>query len=345
MDLQAMINGKNGISPAAEQPRLSKEEYAAQKQAEREAVWARVDAQTETVFSSGDAFKDFLNFTAKCNPQRTANLLLLHEQNADATQVKTFEGWQEAGRSVQRGAEGYTFLLGQEYERDDGTKANGYTIGKMFDISQTRGRQPQNMDNQQFQPDEMLAALIESSPVRFEVSGDVPENVQAQYMPQSRTLYVRDGMDVDTTFRAIARELAHATFAPTGTGYDRKLFSAQSYCAAYTVAQRYGMDTAVFNFDKVVLSCAAMDTQSKRLFLSDVKSAVYPIAQRIDHSLASVEHTMVADGFAVAGVGEYGEHIGKAQITQAAHTAPEKAAETPITKPSKAKSAKQHDAR
>lgn len=342
MDLQAMINGKNGIAPAAEQPRLSKEEYAAQKQAEREAVWARVDAQTETVFSCGEAFKDFLNFTAKCNPQRTANLLLLHEQNADATQIKTFEGWQEAGRSVQRGAEGYTFLLGQEYERDDGTKANGYTIGKVFDISQTRGRQPQNMDNQQFQPDEMLAALIESSPVRFEVSGDVPENVQAQYMPQSRTLYVRDGMDVDTTFRAIARELAHATFAPTGTVYDRKLFSAQSYCVAYTVAQRYGMDTAVFNFDKVVSSCAAMDTQSKRLFLSDVKSAVYPIAQRIDHSLASVEHTLVADSFAVIG---NGENVSKTQTAQAIHATTEKPVEAPSAKPTKTKSSKQHDAR
>ncbi|MEG2931887.1 MAG: hypothetical protein RR825_08860, partial [Ruthenibacterium sp.] len=126
-----------------------------------------------------------------------------------------------------------------------------------------------------------------------------------------RTLYVRDGMDVDTTFRAIARELAHATFAPTSTVYDRKAFSAQSYCAAYAVAQRYGMDTAVFNFDKVISNCASLDTQSKRLFLSDVKSAVYSIAQRIDRSLASVEQTLVADGFAVVGAGE---NMGKGQI-------------------------------
>ncbi|MEG2931801.1 MAG: ArdC-like ssDNA-binding domain-containing protein, partial [Ruthenibacterium sp.] len=116
MDLKSLINSKNGTAAVAEQPRLSKEEYAAQKQAEREAVWARVDTQTEAVLGSGEALKDFLDFTAKCNPQRTANLLLLHAQNPEATQVKTFEGWQEAGRSVQRGAEGYTFLLGQKYE-------------------------------------------------------------------------------------------------------------------------------------------------------------------------------------------------------------------------------------
>ncbi|MEG2931886.1 MAG: hypothetical protein RR825_08855, partial [Ruthenibacterium sp.] len=56
----------------------------------------------------------------------------------------------------------------------------------MFDISQTRGRQPQSIDNQQFQPDEMLAALIESSPVRFEIFEQVA--VFAQQNAQSSGL-------------------------------------------------------------------------------------------------------------------------------------------------------------
>ena len=44
-----------------EQPRLSKEEYAAMKQAEREDVWARVNAQAEAVFKDDASMKGFLN--------------------------------------------------------------------------------------------------------------------------------------------------------------------------------------------------------------------------------------------------------------------------------------------
>ena len=42
-----------------------------------------------------------------------------------------------------RGGEaGYTALIGQDYTREDGTAASGYYVGKKFDVSQTRGRQP-----------------------------------------------------------------------------------------------------------------------------------------------------------------------------------------------------------
>ncbi len=169
-----------------------------------------------------------------------------------------------------------------------------------------------------------------------------------------------NGMDIDTTFRAVARELAHASFAMPGTAYDRKAFSAQSYCAAHAVAQRYGMDTAVFNFDKVVANCASLDTQSKRLFLSDVKSAVYPIVQRVDRSLTAVEHTMVAatrrrlPPFASQTVECLQQSTGLlianatgsfAVMGADKNVRSEKATEAPAAKPAQVKSAKRQDAR
>ena len=86
MDLTSLL--KRAEAPEQEKPQLSKEEYAAQKKAEREALWERVDTQVSEVFQDGASLKGFLDFMAQCNPQRTANLLLLYEQNPEITWAK-----------------------------------------------------------------------------------------------------------------------------------------------------------------------------------------------------------------------------------------------------------------
>ena len=50
MNLAELLGKKHKEQTENETPRVSKEEYAAQKKAEREAVWERVDAQTARVF-------------------------------------------------------------------------------------------------------------------------------------------------------------------------------------------------------------------------------------------------------------------------------------------------------
>lgn len=185
-----MIGKKQEPQPQQEQPQLSKEEYAAMKQAEREEVWSRVNAQADSVFKDDESMKGFLNFMANCTPQSTRNLLILYEQNPEITHPRTFDKWKEAGRSIRSGEKGYTFFAEQEYEKD-GIKANGYTITKAYDISQTRG--PQSLPPQQHLPEEIIAAMVEQSPVQLAISDQLPQGVQAQYVPKQRTIFVRTG--------------------------------------------------------------------------------------------------------------------------------------------------------
>ena len=44
MDLTKLMKGPAEAEPVQEQPKLSREEYAAQKKAEREELWTRIDA-------------------------------------------------------------------------------------------------------------------------------------------------------------------------------------------------------------------------------------------------------------------------------------------------------------
>ena len=135
--------------------------------------------------------KGFLNFMANCTPQSTRNLLILYEQNHEITHPRTFDKWKEAGRSIRSGEKGYTFFADQEYTKEDGTIANGYTITKAYDISQTRGPQP--LPPQQHLPEEIIAAMVENSPVPLAISDQLPQGVQAQYVPKQRTILSETG--------------------------------------------------------------------------------------------------------------------------------------------------------
>lgn len=292
-----MIGKKQEPQPQQEQPQLSKEEYAAMKQAEREEVWSRVNAQADSVFKDDESMKGFLNFMANCTPQSTRNLLILYEQNPENTHPRTFDKWKEAGRSIRSGEKGYTFFAEQEYEKD-GIKANGYTITKAYDISQTRGPQP--LPPQKHLPEEIIAAMVEQSPVQLAISDQLPQGVQAQYVPKQRTIFVRNGMDETATICAIAREQAHASFDAVGSGYYRQAYAAQAYCAAYVAAQKFGLDASVFQFDKVCHSCAQLTPEEKRGFIGDVKRAAYSINRDVQRSFRDLEQAIQPDEFSVA---------------------------------------------
>ena len=117
MDLTTLMKGPAEAEPVQEQPKLSREEYAAQKKAEREELWTRIDALTVDAFKYGSSLRGFLDFTAQCSPERIENLLLFHSDAPEATWLKTFDEWKMAGRSVRGGEAGYTALIVQDFTR------------------------------------------------------------------------------------------------------------------------------------------------------------------------------------------------------------------------------------
>ena len=107
-------------------------------------------------------------------------------------------------------------------------------------------------------------------------------------------------MDETATICAIAREQAHASFDAVGSGYYRQAYAAQAYCAAYVAAQKFGLDTSVFQFDKVCHSCAQLTPEEKRGFIGDVKRAAYSINRDIQRSFRDLEQAIQPDDFSVA---------------------------------------------
>lgn len=186
--------------------------------------------------------------------------------------------------------------MGQVYE-NNGRKASGYNIGKVFDITQTRGRPVP--PPAEYQVDELVAASIESSPVPIQISDSLPDGIQAQYVLKNRTIYVRNGMDAGTTLCAIVRERAQADFHKDYT-YNRQAYAAPSYCTAYMVAHRYGLDTAAFNFDRVVALYGNLGKEQQRGFLSDVNTVGGGLLRSLSRTLAVQTRELPAAEYAVA---------------------------------------------
>ena len=290
MDLNKYLN-----ETAAPETKYSKEEYAAMKKTEREAVWVQVDARMGEVLADASTLQGFLDFMSQCR-NSLPNQLLLSGQNADITDARTFQQWKDAGRHIRTGEEGYTAIVGQVYE-NNGRKASGYNIGKVFDITQTRGRPVP--PPAEYQVDELIAASIESSPVPIQISDSLPDGIQAQYVPKNRTIYVRNGMDAGTTLCAIVRERAQTDFHKDYT-YNRQAYAAPSYCTAYMVAHRYGLDTAAFNFDRVVALYRNLGTEQQRGFLSDVNTVGGGLLRSLSRTLAVQTRELPAAEYAVA---------------------------------------------
>lgn len=282
MDLSKYVNEPAVPEKGGQQ--FSKEEYAAMKKQEREELWAEIDTKAQEVFKDDASLRGFLDFVARCTPQKTSNLLLLYSQNPEIRQVKTFEKWKDERRTLKKGAHGYKFIATQEYEKD-GEMMQGYSICRVYDVSQIRMQQPEPQEPEPME--EIMKALFREPPVPIQIADNLPDTVQAQYVPAQRIVFVRNGMSEVATFHSVNRELACAALDHRDGKYKRADVSAQAFCAAYVVAQRYGVDTSGFHFDRVceLQQNGAKDPKELRSFLNDVRTATYELKRQMDRNL------------------------------------------------------------
>ena len=120
-------------------------------------------------------------------------------------------------------------------------------------------------------------------------------------LQDSQYLVLEDAVERSecTTLCAIVRECAQADFHKDYT-YNRQAYAAPSYCAAYMVAHRYGLDTTAFNFDRVVALYRNLGTEQQRGFLSDVNIVGGGLLRSLSRTLAVQTRELPTAEYAVA---------------------------------------------
>ena len=258
---------------------FNKEEWAAQKQEQRKAAYELIDTTCEKMMADGGAFQQYLDVQGHFDRYSVNNAILVSAQMPEATQLKDYGSWKQSRAYVDKDAQKVTILEpGKEYEREDGSKAVGYNAKVVYDISQTSAKdrqQPQEAKTMR----ELVSAMIDASPVSFVPVDDL--ELPAFYDSAQQTIFIKTGLNEEQLFVSMAKEVSAAVF-DFKHKESRDASEFKSFCVAYMVSSRYGVDTKGFNFDKLPKEFEGMETQefkgqlgSMRDVLGEIQSDMY----------------------------------------------------------------------
>lgn len=258
---------------------FNKEEWAAAKQAQRQEAYEMIDTTCEKMLTDGDVFRQYLDVQGRFDRYSVNNAILVAAQMPEATQLKDYNGWKQSRAYVDKDASKIIILEpGKEYTRDDGTKAVGYNAKAVYDVSQTTAKdrqQPQEKKSIR----ELVSAMIDASPVGFQPVEEL--EVPAFYDSSQQTIFIRTGLSEEQLFVSMAKEVSAAVF-DFKHNESRDASDFKSFCVAYMVSSRYGVDTRGFNFGRLPKEYEGMDTQafkgelgSMRDVLGEIQSDMY----------------------------------------------------------------------
>lgn len=258
---------------------FNKEDWAAQKQAERKEAYELIDTTCAEIQSDGNSFQKYLDVQGRFDRYSVANAILVSAQMPEATQLKDYNKWKQSRVYVNKDAQKITILEpSKEYTREDGSKAVSYNTKTVYDISETsaNGRTEQPEPKQMR---ELVSALIDASPVSFQPVDDL--EMASYYDSSQQTIFIKTGLNDEQLFVSMSKEVAAAVY-DFKYNESRDSSDFKSFCVAYMVSTRYGVDTKGFNFDKLPREFEEMDTQafkgelgSMRDVLGEIQSEMY----------------------------------------------------------------------
>lgn len=265
---------------------LSPQEWAEKKQLEKEALYQQIDSTAEEISESPDKLKGFLDLQARMDRYSSANALLIYSQLPEATRIKDFTGWGEDNVRVKKGAKSISILEPVEYTKNDGSTGISYKVKKMFDVSQTNGKkQPAPTLNRD--PEEVVAVMIDTSPVEVEVIDEMPQpGMGAFYKNEDQTLYIQRGFgDAVKLCQNVAQELAFAQLSMENDSYNRREMGFKAVCVGYMVCKKLGIDTKSFAINRMPADWKDMDAKAVRSELSQMRSALGEIHSRVSDEI------------------------------------------------------------
>ena len=258
---------------------FNKEEWAAQKQEQRKEAYELIDTTCGQMMTDGGAFQQYLDVQGHFDRYSVNNAILVSAQMPEATQLKDYGSWKQSRVYVDKDAQKVTILEpGKEYQREDGSKAVGYNAKIVYDVSQTSAKDRQQPQEQKTMR-ELVSAMIDASPVSFVPVDDL--ELPAFYDSSQQTIFIKTGLSEEQLFVSMAKEVSAAVFdCKHKESRDDSDF--KSFCVAYMVSSRYGVDTKGFRFDKLPKEFEGMETQefkgelgSMRDVLGEIQSDMY----------------------------------------------------------------------
>ena len=258
----------------------SKDDWIKQRNENRALAYEMLEAATDEL-NNPDTVMAYLDIQSKFDRYSVSNALLVAYQNPEATRLCDSKTWQKNHVFINKGETGIIILEpGKEYTRDDGKTVIPYNAKKVFDISQTNAKPRQNNVKT---PDArvVVKAMITTSPVPVKISNELPEGVNAHYQPETKTIFIRQGLEGDEIVRALSKEIAFARLDKGDFNRENLEFKAQAI--SYIATSRSGFEPEPITSlsDKF----SSLDAKEKRAELTQARDHANTIANTVRKAL------------------------------------------------------------
>ena len=295
-----------------------------------------------------EKFKEYLTTMSKFYNYSFNNTLLIAMQKPDATLIAGYTSWQRNfDRQVMKGEKGIKILAPAPYkakeEREkldpdtqkpvldaDGKPVTetvevmrpAFKVVSVFDVSQTDGKElPDIAVDELTGSVENYAAFFEALkqespvPISFE---DIPGGAKGYFSHAENRIAIQDGMSEIQTIKTAIHEIAHAklhAIDPTEKiapeeRKDRHTKEVEAESVAYTVCQRYGIETSDYSFGYIAGWSSDKDTKELKGSLETIRSTAAEMIESIDSKLkvllAEKSQEQVADHEIAVCIGEKG---------------------------------------
>ena len=270
-----------------------------------------------------EKFKEYLTTMSKFYNYSFNNTLLIAMQKPDATLIAGYTSWQRNfDRQVMKGEKGIKILAPAPYKAkeerekiDPATQkpvldADGkpvtetvevmrpaFKVVSVFDVSQTDGKElPDIAVDELTGSVENYAAFFEALkqespvPISFE---EIPGGAKGYFSHAENRIAIQEGMSEIQTIKTAIHEIAHAklhAIDPTEKlapeeRKDRHTKEVEAESVAYTVCQRYGIETSDYSFGYIAGWSSDKDTKELKGSLETIRSTAAEMIESIDSKL------------------------------------------------------------
>ena len=263
------------------------EAWKEQKTAERNELNTLSEEAVTTTTTEPEAYLHYLDLQADNPAYSAGNVMLVAAQAPEATVFHSLEQWNKMGRSIRPQETGIRVRVSDPYMRD-GRKYYGFKIDRVFDISQTVGREiaeklPLEEDTPQMET--ALRKLLRLSPVP--VRTDPEAAFDALYLPDEKAIVMSPELSDTKVFAALAREVYHASAHANGRDgdYVREDYTLDAESAGYMLCRNFGVPCEKPDVSRLLELYADMSPMECRDILDGIRQSFRSMQQEIQREL------------------------------------------------------------
>ena len=270
-----------------------------------------------------ERFKEYLRTMSKFYNYSFNNTLLIAMQKPEATYVAGYTSWQRNfDRQVMKGEKGIKILAPAPYKAQEEREkidpltqkpvigADGkavtetvevlhpaFKVVSVFDVSQTDGKELPDIIVDELKGtvenyEAFFNALKQESPVPISFE-DIPGGAKGFFSPVESRIAIQEGMSEIQTVKTAIHEIAHAklhAFKPDEKAApedkkDRHTKEVEAESVAYTVCQRYGIETSDYSFGYIAGWSSGKETKELKSSLDTIRKTAAEMIEGIDAKL------------------------------------------------------------